>query len=199
MPRSNRERTEATRSQLLAAARTLFIDKGYADTATPEIVAAAGVTRGALYHHFEDKKALFREVCENEAAAVTVDIEAASPDTLSPRDALVKGGEAFLAAMQQPGRTRLLLLDGPAVLGRPEMDAIDARHGSRSLRTGLAFAIRNGALPRSLPLDAVTALLSAAYDRAALAIEGGGDPVEYARAIAAIIDGLMVSRQIGDS
>ncbi|NUS71372.1 MAG: helix-turn-helix transcriptional regulator, partial [Ensifer adhaerens] len=68
--RSNRERSDTTRAAILDAARGLFVTRGYADTSTPDIVAAAGLSRGALYHHFEDKKALFRAVAEREASAV---------------------------------------------------------------------------------------------------------------------------------
>ncbi|MFU0502968.1 TetR/AcrR family transcriptional regulator [Pseudaminobacter sp. NGMCC 1.201702] len=189
--RSNRERTETTRAALFAAARKLFTEKSYAETATPEIVAAAGLTRGALYHHFSDKQALFRAVVEQEAASVAEEIERATPASLSARDALIKGGEAFLAAMAVPGRTRLLLLDGPAVLGRAVMDAIDAEHGARTLRVGLAIAMREEAV-KKLPLDALTALLSAAFDRAALAIEAGAAPQDYAAVLAAIIEGLCI-------
>ncbi|MGC4026328.1 MAG: TetR family transcriptional regulator [Mesorhizobium sp.] len=189
--RSNRERTEQTRGHLIAAARRLFTEKGYADTATPEIVEAAGVTRGALYHHFEDKKALFRAVCEQEARLVAEAIEQAAPENLSLRDALIQGGDAFLHAMAAPGRTRLLLLDGPAVLGRAEMDEIDARHSSRTLRAGIAHGIREKAIVPNLSLDAVTALLSAAFDRAALAIEAGGKPADYAQALTVLIEGLL--------
>ncbi|GLS32253.1 transcriptional regulator, TetR family [Mesorhizobium albiziae] len=189
--RSNRERTEATRGELIAAARTLFTEKSYAETSTPEIVAAAGVTRGALYHHFEDKQALFRAVVEREAELVAAEIERAAPEGLPAREALVKGGEAFIEAMAMPGRTRLLLLDGPAVLGRAEMDAIDARHGTRTLRAGIAFAMREGVM-RRLSLDAVTALVSSAFDRAALAIDAGAPAEDYRTALAALIDGLML-------
>jgi hypothetical protein len=106
------------------------------------------------------------------------------------REALIKGGEAYLDAMAAPGRTRLLLLDGPAVLGRAVMDEIDDRHATGSLRAGILFAVRAGDLPRDLPVDAVTQLLAAAYDRAALAIEAGGDAGAYRKALALLIDGL---------
>jgi AcrR family transcriptional regulator len=190
MPRrSNRERTETTRTALLSAARRLFIEKSYAETATPDIVAAAGVTRGALYHHFADKQALFRAVVEQEAAKVADEIERAAPASVKARDALLEGGRAFVAAMAAPGRTRLLLLDGPAVLGRAVMDEIDGRHSARTLREGLAIAMQEGGMTK-LPLDALTALLSAAFDRAALAVEAGAQPADLNAALAAIIDGL---------
>ncbi|TGV64005.1 TetR family transcriptional regulator, partial [Mesorhizobium sp. M2D.F.Ca.ET.160.01.1.1] len=137
-----------------------------------EIVAAAGVTRGALYHHFADKPALFAAVVEQETAAVAKEIDRASPPSFSPRDALIAGSEAYLTAMRAPGRTRLLLLDGPAVLGRAAMDDIDNRHGNRSLREGLVAAMRARSMTK-LPAEALTALLGSAFDRAALAIEAG--------------------------
>jgi AcrR family transcriptional regulator len=187
--RSNRDRTEATRADLIAAARKLFIEKSYAETGTPEIVAAAGVTRGALYHHFADKQALFAAVVEQEAAVVAQEIDRASPPSLFARDALIAGSDAYLAAMRLPGRTRLLLLDGPAVLGRAAMDAIDNRHGNRSLREGLVAAMREQSLIR-LPADALTALLAAAFDRAALAVEAGASAEDYRAVLMALIDGL---------
>lgn len=187
--RSNRERTETTRAALIVAARKLFVEKGYADTGTPELVAAAGLTRGALYHHFPDKQALFRAVVEAEAAAVAGEIEQGSAASADPIDALLAGGRAYLDAMRVAGRTRLLLIDGPAVLGRTVMDEIDARHGSRTLREGLAAAMRSGALAR-LPIEALTVQLGAMFDRAALAIEQGGDPNDHLATITAIIEAL---------
>lgn len=187
--RSNRERTETTRTALLSAARRLFVEKSYAETATPDIVAAAGVTRGALYHHFADKQALFRAVVEQEASQVADEIERAAPASSNARTALLEGGRAFVAAMAAPGRTRLLLLDGPAVLGRAVMDEIDGRHSARTLREGLAIAMQEGGMTK-LPLDALTALLSATFDRAALAVEAGAKSADLNAALAAIIDGL---------
>lgn len=187
--RSNRDRSETMRSALIAAARRLFIERGYAETGTPEIVAAAGVTRGALYHHFADKQALFLAVVEAEAAKVAAEVEQAAPVTMEPRAALLAGGEAYLEAMAQPGRTRLLLLDGPAVLGRTGMDEIDARHGNRTLREGLSLSIEAGAI-RALPLDALTALLGAVFDRAALAIDAGAPARDQRAVLAAVVEGL---------
>ena len=74
--RSNSNRSQETCSALLGVARRLFIEKGYAATGTPEVVEQAGVTRGALYHHFKDKQALFQAVAEAEAAQIAREIAA---------------------------------------------------------------------------------------------------------------------------
>lgn len=183
LPRSNRDRTEKTRAALMQAARALFVDKGYADTSTPEIVSAAGITRGALYHHFEDKRALFRAVVMDEALAVASAIERETPDGLQPLDALLKGSVAYLDAMRVPGRTRLLLIEGPSVLGLAEMKKLDDENAARTLREGLEAVID----VHGLPLAALADLLSAAFDRAALAIDAGEDALAYRAAIAALI------------
>ena len=188
-PRTNQARSDATRAALIAAARKAFVERGYAATGTPDIVESAGLTRGALYHHFADKEALFRAVVEAESAAVAKEIELAPPAGASPVDALIVGGEAFLAAMARHGRTRLLLVDAPAVLGRAVIDEIDARHGARTLRDGLRAAMQAGRL-RRLPLDVTAQLLSSAFDRAALSLENGGDPAAWRDALRALIEGL---------
>ena len=183
LPRSNRDRTEKTRTALMQAARALFVDKGYAETSTPEIVAAAGITRGALYHHFEDKRALFRAVVTDEALAVASAIELETPDGLQPVEALRKGSVAYLDAMRAPGRTRLLLIEGPSVLGLAEMKKLDDENAARTLRDGLEAAID----ARGLPIAALADLLSASFDRAALAIDAGEDAQAYRAAIVALI------------
>ena len=188
MARSNRERTEATRLALIVAARRLFVEKGYAETATPDIVAEAGVTRGALYHHFEDKRALFRAVLEREAEAVAADIEAASLPSGSPPEALLAGASAYFDAMAEPGRTRLLLLEAPAVIGFEGAGAIDKENAEGTLRRGLADLL--GPDSGAARLQALTDLLSAAFDRAAIAIEAGAERAAYEAAIADLLDGL---------
>jgi len=194
--RSNSERTEATRAALLKAARKLFVQKGYAETGTPEIVAAAEVTRGALYHHFADKMALFRAVVEQEASQVAELIDRRSVRMPTVRESLAAGGDAYFEAMAEPGRVRLLLLDGPSVLGHAEMDRIDGAAGRRTLREGLAAGIESGEL-QDLPIDAATAMLSAAYDRAALAIAHGEREEHYKTIIERLIDGISTRNESG--
>lgn len=189
MARSNKERTEATRLALIDAARRLFVEKGYAETATPDIVAEAGVTRGALYHHFEDKKALFRATLEREAEAVAARIETVSVPAGSPREALLLGASAYFDAMMEPGRTRLLLLEAPAVVSLEGVNAIDRENAEGTLKAGLADMLGPGADAERL--EALTTLLSAAFDRAAVAIEAGADRKAYERAIADLLDGLV--------
>jgi AcrR family transcriptional regulator len=186
--RSNPERSDATREALVTAARKLFAEKGYAATGTPEIVAAAKVTRGALYHHFADKAHLFRAVVEQEQAAIAAEIEAAAPPEMDPVGAIVEGGETFLAAMSDPGRRRILLVEAPAVLGPAGAAAIDAAHAGRTLVEGVTVAIEAGALA-ALPAPALADLLDAMYDRAALAATRA-NAADYRAAIRAIVAGL---------
>ncbi|MBX9402770.1 TetR/AcrR family transcriptional regulator [Lysobacter sp. BMK333-48F3] len=194
-PRSNRERTEATRQALMDAARALFVERGYGETSTPDICAATGTTRGALYHHFVDKRDLFRHVLQREAQAVAADIETAAPSGLPPEQALIAGAEAYLRAMSLPGRTRLLLIEGPAALGHAETDAIDRRHAARSLRDGLAAALD----PAQVPIDALAALLSAAFDRAALEIDAGADPAQARAAMLWLIGQVLATGAAQDT
>ena len=188
--RSNKARTEATRSALVGAARRLFAEKGYAETSTPEIVRRAGVTRGALYHHFEDKLALFRTVVEEEYEAVAHEITASAKSaTESAIDALRLGSRGYLNAMGDKGRVRLMLVDGPAVLGQKQLDAIDRETSADTLRVGLAEAMAKGEI-RSLPIEALTVQLSALHDRAALAVSEGDDPGDHLKVLDAILGSL---------
>jgi AcrR family transcriptional regulator len=189
MARSNKERTEATRLALIGAARRLFVERGYSETATPDIAAEAGVTRGALYHHFEDKKALFSAMLEREAKAVAAHIETVAMRGDSPKEALLFGASAYFDAMAEPGRTRLLLLEAPAVLGFENLRAIDRENAEGTLEAGLAALL--GPQVEAEKLRALTDLLSAAFDRAALAIEAGADRKAYEDAIDGLLDGLV--------
>ena len=187
--RTQAERRAETQRALLGAARRLFAEKGYAGTGTPEIVAAAGVTRGALYHHYADKTALFAAVVEEEHALLALAINAAAEgeDEPGPVRALIAGGDAFLDAMQDEGRRRILLVDAPAVLGRAALDGIDARHGLRTLIEGVEAAIAAKAI-RDLPVLPLAHLLNALFDRAALARPE--ELADYRKAIKALIRGL---------
>jgi AcrR family transcriptional regulator len=191
--RSNPDRSQAMRDRLLVAARKLFLAQGFAATSTPAVVQAAGVTRGALYHHFADKTALFAAVVEREAAEVATAIRRAGPAGATPLDRLLAGAGAYLGAMAEEGRARLLLVQGPAVLGQAAMRAIEARHGDGTLREGLAEAMADGSLP-ALPLEPLTSLLGAMFERAALDAAEGANADDLLRSVGAILVGLSRAR-----
>lgn len=183
------ERRAETQRALVVAARQLFATKGYAATSTPEIVAQAGVTRGALYHHFADKMALFAAVVGQEQTllAMAVNAATAGEDQPGPVKALVAGGDAFLDAMQDPGRRQILLVDAPAVLGRARVDEMVAHNGLGTLIAQLDTAIAAKAI-RELPVIPLAHLLNALFDRASQAAPE--ELAEYRKAIKALIRGL---------
>lgn len=187
--RTNKSRTEATRLALVEAGRKLFAQKGFAETSTPEVVKTAGVTRGALYHHYDGKVALFRAVVVEEFKAVSEEIKVSSEmETDTKIDLLKKGSRGYLKAMEDKGRVRIMLLDGPAVLGQKELDRIDRETSADTLRVGLLEAMQVKQI-KALPIDALTLQLSALFDRAALAVSEGDDPKDHL----AVIDSLIVS------
>lgn len=182
--RSNQSRSEEMRARLVAAARELFAENGYAETSTPDIVRAADVTRGALYHHFADKADLFRAVAQAEAEAVTEAIETADPGTDGQ---MAASSRAFFEAMKAPGRARILLIDGTAVLGAAEMNAIDAGNGRASLQAGLAVLCPDKSED---DIRALAIILSAAYDKAALEISEGAAEAPFIQAFETLFDAL---------
>ncbi|MEM9633254.1 MAG: TetR/AcrR family transcriptional regulator [Pseudomonadota bacterium] len=188
--RTQAERRAETKRALLEAARALIVEKGYAETATPEIVKVADVTRGALYHHFSDKADLMRALVLEEAASIADEINAQTSTDQSPLDAFMAGAKAYFSAMSVPGRAKILLLEGPAVLGLDEMAQIDRETGGATLLEGLQHAARHGAL-KDIPLEPLAALLSAAFDRAALAIASGEDRDSYEAATRKLLAGVL--------
>lgn len=119
-----------------------------------------------------------------EAAAVAAAIDAAATQDMAPADALRAGSSAYLAAMRIAGRTRLLLIEAPAVLGGDEVAALDEAGAAGALREGLAAAIGDDA---DAPIGELAILLSAAFDRAALAIDRGADAAAIERAMALLL------------
>ncbi len=182
----NTLRSDRMRATLIRVARNEFATKGFAGTSTPEIAAAAEVSRGALYHHFTDKAALFLAVVEHEQAAVGAAIAAAIAGVSEPFETILVGGEAYLEALRDPGRRRIMLIDGPAVLGDAAFRDMDTRHSANALEASIARAIAAGQM-QPLPVKATTNLLTAAFDRAALANDDSGD---YAVALRGIIESL---------
>jgi AcrR family transcriptional regulator len=186
------ERAETTRAALVASARRLFVAKGYFDTSTEEIVRDAAVTRGALYHHFTDKKALFLAVFEAvESELLTA---AGTPTTSGGAfDRLCSGLIGFLDASLTPEVQRVLLIDGPAVLGWQEWRGLEAHYGLGAIRQLLAGSIEEGTLaPR--PIDPLAHILLAAVDEAALYIANANDQLaardQAVMTMQALLDGL---------
>jgi AcrR family transcriptional regulator len=184
----NAIRSDRTQTVLIEAARDLFATDGYAATSTPCIVQTANVSRGALYHHFVDKADLFRAVVSHEQASVAIEIESASNTTADPVAAIRLGGEAFLNAMRDPGRRRILLIDGPAVLGADEMRAIDTDHAGQTLVDGVRAATAAGRI-RTRSAEALADLLNATFDRVALVV---GDDTAHRVALWELLDALTI-------
>jgi len=191
------ERSEATRAELLAAARRLFGERGYAEVGTEEIVRAAGVTRGALYHHFENKRELLAAVYEQVEREVTewIATEAfAGEDAPSdPLAALHRGTDLFLDACLQPDVQRIVLLDAPSVLGWERWREIASRYGLGLIQASLQAAMDAGSIPAQ-PVAPLAHVLMGALDEAALLVARSADEgaarAEVGQTLSRLLDAL---------
>jgi AcrR family transcriptional regulator len=188
------ERSEATRAALVAAARPLFAARGFAGVGTEEIVRAAGVTRGALYHQFRDKEELFAavfELLESELAQRTAAAAGAS-GTTDPLAELRVGAGAWLDACTEPEIQRIVLLDGPAVLGWERWREIGTRYGRGLVEAVLQAAVDVGRLPAQ-PIRPLAHILMGAVDEAALYVATADDPATARVEVGAVLDRLIAS------
>jgi AcrR family transcriptional regulator len=186
------ERSEATRAALMAAARPLFADRGFAGVGTEEIVRAAGVTRGALYHQFRDKRELFAAVfeqLEGELAQRVGEAAAASGAT-EPLAALRVGTDAWLDACTEREVQRIVLLDGPAVLGTERAREIGLRHSVGLVEAALQAAVEAGQLAPQ-PVRGLAHILIGAVDEAALYVATSDDQVAARAEVGAVLDRLL--------
>ena len=191
MPRTQAERSEATTQQLTEAARRLFGERGYAATSVEDIVRRAGVTRGALYHHFETKVDVFRAVVEGQQAELARRLDEAA--AAAPADAwgrLRVGCHAFVDACLDPEVRQVSLLDGPAVLGWAGLRAIEDRHTIALLRRGLRAAARAGRV-RPGDLDVRTYVVHGALCEGGVLIARAADPGATAEHVKAEVDLLL--------
>ena len=171
---------ERTRRDLLRVARELFVERGYARVGTEEIVARAGLTRGALYHHFPDKRALFAAVHEQLEQELVAGIAATISEVADPVERLEAGIRSFLDACTDRQWTRITLLDAPTVLGWATWREIDQRYGLGLVSAALAQAMDSGALIRQ-PVRPLAHIMIGALGEAALLIANAEDP-DVARA-----------------
>ena len=191
------EQGEATRAALMRAARELFTEHGYGGVGTEEIVRRAKLTRGALYHHFTDKKDLFRAVHEQiegeVMAAIGAQMAEADGDPLA---LLTIGTRAYLDVCTDPAITRVTLVDAPSVLGWEEWREIDMRHGLGIVIVGLQGGMDSGVL-RPQPVRPLAHLLLGAMGEAGMVIANAADPAaaraEVEPALLGLLEGLRVA------
>lgn len=190
--RTQTERTAATREALLKAARALFARRGYSQVGTEAIVRSAGVTRGAMYHHFADKAALFAAVFETIEAELIAGINAAiAKAALSdPLEVMRHAARCWLDACVEPEIHSIALLDAPAVLGWKRWREIGSRYGLGLTQQLIARAIESGRIPRQ-PLAPLANVLLGALRESALYLASAKDQKRARREVGWVVDRLI--------
>lgn len=169
------QQTEATTARLIAVARSLFAERGFARTGTEDVVAAAEVTRGALYHHFKGKEALFEAVFLQIQAEIGGRIEAASAPHTELWPQIMAGCLAFLDMACEADVRQIVLRDAPSVLGIEAWRLADERNATFRLRRSLAELDSAGG-GGCFDVEVMTVMLNGALNEAALWLADAADP-----------------------
>ena len=187
--RTQADRRAATRAALLGAARELFGEKGFAGAGREEIVRRAGVTRGAMYHHFESKEDLFRAVYEEVETEVMGHVGEAAMVTADPKEELRLGALAWLQFAADPAIARICLIDAPAVLDPVVRRQLSEQYGVGMVREVLQACMAAGQVtPRAV--DPLARIVLAALLEAATLVGEGADRAEVAAMVEAMLDAL---------
>ena len=168
------QQAEATRGALLGAARALFAERGYAGVATEEIVKRAGVTRGALYHHFSDKEDLLRALLHELSRELAEACATAALEKSDQWEQILAAVDAFLDACTDPAIQQIMLVDAPSVLGWEEWREIDTAYGLGLVTASLTAAMDSGLIERQ-PVPPLAHLVVGALDEAAMYIARAAD------------------------
>lgn len=190
--RTQQERTVQTTQALLAAATRLFAQQGYAGTSIEDINAAAGLTRGAIYHHYAGKAQLFRAVFEAKEAEMTAAIAAAAQGKKDAWKSFQAGCEAFLQACLDPAVQQIILKDAPAVLGWEALREVEDRYSMAMIRAGIENAMREGRLARR-PAEPLAHLLLGAMSECARSIARSAQPDATFREVRAEFNRLLLA------
>ncbi|MET4165511.1 MULTISPECIES: TetR/AcrR family transcriptional regulator [Gordonia] len=192
--RTQAERTAATRAALIAAGRKLFGERGFADVGTQEIVAEAGVTRGALYHQFDDKKGLFVAVYDDVEQSIVARIAAAVGERAGedPLAALKAGMRLFLRLCTEPEVHRITLVEAPSVLGWSEWRARGEEFGFALVEGLIAAAIATGQAVEQ-PTRPLAHVAIGALDEAALFVAAADDREAATEQVAAVLERIVDS------
>jgi AcrR family transcriptional regulator len=169
------QRGQQTSAQLIAIAREIFSTRGYSNTDLDSIVREAGVTRGALYHHFADKKALFLAVFEDAQTDVASRIIRGGMGKQTVWEKFVSCNYAFFEACRDSELQRIILVDAPAVLGWDVWRRVDEAKTLDILRSLLRELVEEGII-RTLPIEALTHIISGAINETVMWIAGSEDP-----------------------
>jgi AcrR family transcriptional regulator len=190
-------RREKTRTAIVKAAKRIFGERGFAATTMDEIAAGAHVAKGAVYHHFSTKEALFEEVFEQASLELVSDLDRISRAEKDALAAMAAGTQAYFTACSKGPTGQIILRDGPAVLGWERWREIDAKHFGGKFPLALTVAMETGLIARQ-PVEPLARLLLGAVTEAAVACASGRDigkaGTEYSRAFRSLLDALRIKQ-----
>jgi AcrR family transcriptional regulator len=188
-----RARGETTRRDLVDAGRSLFAEKGFFDTSIGDLVGRSGVgTRGAFYHHFKDKAELFRAVFEEVERDLTLRSMADPPTGSDPWEVLTRGLHGFLEAALEPEVQRIMLIDGPVVLGWQTLRSIQEGNSIALIDEIVREAMTEGSIDKQ-PVRELTHMLVAALEEASRLVVHSAKPDEARERAAKVLDRLLLA------